>query len=40
MHSLAVPLGTCNVTAAAATMQQSQNRPSSNGDGKIYREVL
>ena len=40
MHSLAVALGTCNVTAATTTTQQSQYRPSSNGVGKIYREVL
>ena len=40
MYSLVVPLGTCNIIAAAAATQQSQHRPRSNGVGKIYREVL
>ena len=40
MHSLAVLLGTCKVTAAAATTKQPQHRLSSNEVGKIYREVL
>ena len=40
MNSLVVPLGTCNVTAAAATMQQPQHRPRPNGVRKIYRKML
>ena len=40
MYSLVVLLGICNIIAAAATMQQPQNRPRSNGVGKIYRKVL